>query len=71
MLNGGLDRATAEQALKTGLADLASFGVLYLANPDLPERFAEGAPLNAPDHATFYGGSAQGYTDYPFRSQAA
>jgi N-ethylmaleimide reductase len=71
MLNGGLDRATAEEALKAGLADVASFGVLYLANPDLPERFAESGPLNAPDHPTFYGGGAQGYTDYPFRSQAA
>ena len=71
MLNGGLDRTTAEQALQTGLADLASFGVPYLANPDLAERFAQNLPLNTPDRATFYGGAEQGYTDYPFRPQAA
>lgn len=44
---------------------MISFGVPFLANPDLPERFAKGAPLNAPDPATFYGGE-HGYTDYPF-----
>lgn len=71
MLNGGLDRTTAEEALQTGLADLASFGVPYLANPDLVERFAENLPLNTPDRATFYGGAERGYTDYPFRPQAA
>lgn len=67
MLNGGLDRERAEQALASGLADLVSFGQLFLANPDLPERFAEGAPLNSPDPGTFYGGNARGYTDYPLR----
>jgi N-ethylmaleimide reductase len=71
MLNGGLDREAAEQALHTGLADLASFGVPYLANPDLAERFALDLPLNTPDRATFYGGAERGYTDYPFRPQAA
>lgn len=44
---------------------MISFGVPFLANPDLPERFAKGAPLNAPDPATFYGGERD-YTDYPF-----
>jgi len=71
VLNGGLDRSTAEHALHTGLADLAAFGVPYLANPDLAERFALDLPLNTPDHATFYGGAERGYTDYPFRPQAA
>lgn len=42
-----------------------SFGTPFLANPDLVERFRRGAPLNAPDPATFYQGEAQGYTDYP------
>jgi N-ethylmaleimide reductase len=41
------------------------FGRLFLANPDLPERFKAGAPLNEPDPATFYGGDERGYTDYP------
>ena len=52
--------------LETGDADLVSFGRLFLANPDLPERFKKGAPLNEPDEKTFYGGDEQGYTDYPF-----
>lgn len=43
-----------------------SFGKLFLANPDLPARFAKGEALNTPDQATFYGGDAAGYTDYPF-----
>lgn len=58
-----LDRANA--VLRDGMADLVSFATLYLANPDLPERFRRGAALNAPDRKTFYGGAAPGYTDYP------
>jgi N-ethylmaleimide reductase len=38
---------------------------LFIANPDLPERFASGAALNPPDPQTFYSGGAAGYTDYP------
>jgi N-ethylmaleimide reductase len=67
ILNGGFNRETANAALAEGKADLISFGSLYLANPDLPERFAEGAPLNTPDQKTFYGGDHRGYTDYPTR----
>jgi 2,4-dienoyl-CoA reductase-like NADH-dependent reductase (Old Yellow Enzyme family) len=51
--------------LADGDADAVAFGVPYLANPDLPERFAQGAALNAPDPATFYADGAHGYTDYP------
>jgi N-ethylmaleimide reductase len=47
------------------LADLIAFGALFLANPDLPRRLAEGGPFNNPDAATFYGGDERGYTDYP------
>ena len=65
MANFGYTFARAEAALRAGRADLISFGKLFLANPDLPERFGRGAPLNAPDHNTFYGGGEQGYTDYP------
>jgi len=50
---------------------IVAFGTLFLANPDLPERFAEGAPLNAPDRATFYGGDHRGYIDYPARAAVA
>jgi N-ethylmaleimide reductase len=66
MLNGGLTRETAEKAIAEGRADLVSVGVPVLANPDLVERWRTNAPLNAPDKATFYGGGAKGYTDYPF-----
>jgi len=58
------DRADA--ILGAGLADLVAFGRPFLANPDLPRRVAQGLPLNAPDPATFFGGGAEGYVDYPF-----
>jgi N-ethylmaleimide reductase len=63
--NGGYDLARAEADLAAGRADLVSFGKSFLANPDLPERLATGAPLNAPDAKYFYAGDAKGYTDYP------
>ncbi len=65
MVNGGFDDTTAEAALAAGSGDLVSFGAPFLANPDLPVRLRTGAPLNAPDRDTFYGGAAKGYTDYP------
>jgi N-ethylmaleimide reductase len=65
MVNGGYTRPLAEAVLARGAADLVSFGAPFLANPDLPLRLARNAPLNAPDPATFYGGDAHGYTDYP------
>ncbi len=65
IVNGGYTRETGDAAIASGAADLVAFGVPFLANPDLPQRLASQAPLNAPDHATFYGGSAKGYTDYP------
>lgn len=48
-----------------GVADLISYGALFIANPDLPARLKAGGPFNAPDPSTFFGGGAQGYTDYP------
>ncbi len=65
LIGGGLDQAAAESHLEGGRADAAVFGSAFLANPDLPERFRQGAPLNAPDKATFYTPGARGYTDYP------
>jgi N-ethylmaleimide reductase len=62
---GGYDFERATNALRQNQADLFAFGRSFLANPDLPERFRVGAPLNTPDQATFYGGGEQGYTDYP------
>jgi N-ethylmaleimide reductase len=66
MTNYRYDKSRANAALAAGKADLIAFGELYIANPDLPERFARDAPLNTPDTATFYGGDEHGYTDYPF-----
>jgi len=62
---GGYDYARANQTIKQGLADAVAFGQLYIANPDLVERFAAHAPLNEPNASTFYGGDEKGYTDYP------
>ncbi len=63
--NEGLDKASAQRLLDAGEADAVAFGKLFLANPDLPRRLQENAPLNAWDMATFYGPDAKGYTDYP------
>jgi len=62
---GGYDQARAEKVIAQGKADAVAFGQLYIANPDLVERFKLNAPLNEPDPATFYGGDEKGYTDYP------
>jgi N-ethylmaleimide reductase len=51
--------------IERGATDLLSFGQLFIANPDLPERLASGAPLALPDMSKAYGGDAHGYTDYP------
>jgi N-ethylmaleimide reductase len=65
MANKGYDLPRANAALRDGVADLVSFAQLFLANPDLPERFRRGSALNQPDRKSFYGGAAHGYTDYP------
>jgi N-ethylmaleimide reductase len=67
---GGYTLERANAVLRSGEADLVAFGQLFLANPDLPERFRQRAPLNAPDKATFYGGGAEGYVDYPTLAQS-
>jgi N-ethylmaleimide reductase len=64
--NRGYDKERANALLADGGADAVGFGVPFLANPDLPERFRRGAALNPPDRNTFYGGGEAGYTDYPF-----
>lgn len=65
ILAGGFDKASAQQALNDGRADLIAMGRAFLANPDLVERLRNNQPLNAPDPSTFYTPGAQGYTDYP------
>ena len=63
--NEGFSLETANQALAAGEADAVAFGKLFIANPDLPKRFALRAPLNTPNPNTFYGSGPNGYTDYP------
>ena len=63
---GGFEPDSAEEILEKGDADLVAFGRHFISNPDLPERIRLGRPLNPHDRATFYGGDAHGYTDYPF-----
>ena len=62
---GGLTRDTGAKLVARGAADAIAFGRLFIANPDLPERFRMDAPLNRYDHSTFYGGTERGYADYP------
>jgi N-ethylmaleimide reductase len=63
--NNGYDFELATKVLAADQADLIAFGKPFISNPDLVERLKRGAPLNPPDKATFYGGGAKGYTDYP------
>jgi N-ethylmaleimide reductase len=64
--NRGYDQQRANALLEDGGADAVAFGIPFLANPDLAERFRRGALLNQPVRSTFYGGGEAGYTDYPF-----
>ena len=64
MVNNGYDQHLAETAVKDG-DDLVAFGKLYIANPDLVARLKQGGPFNAGNQKTWYGGGAEGYTDYP------
>jgi N-ethylmaleimide reductase len=68
--NGSYDKSKGNSVLSTDDAHLVSFGKLFIANPDLPERFAVDAQLNVPNPKTFYGlgdkDLDKGYTDYPF-----
>lgn len=65
MANLGYSKESANQAIKTGVAELVSFGDLFISNPDLAERFLHNAALNKTDLETRYGGTEKGYIDYP------
>jgi hypothetical protein len=69
--NEGFTRESAEAALAAGEADAIAFGKLFIANPDLPHRFALDAPLNPWNAATFYSTGAEGYIDYSALAEAA
>lgn len=56
---------SAKRSLAAEEADLIAFGRPFISNPDLVRRLREGAPLTPPNPETFYGGGAEGYTDYP------
>lgn len=70
MLNESLTLDAANALIERGEIDLASFARPFISNPDLPERFAEGAPLAESDKTAWYGGEAKGYTDYPTVTRA-
>lgn len=63
--NAGFTFEKAQHYVTSGTADAVAFGVLFIANPDLPQRFRSRAPLNQPDPSTFYDGGERGYVDYP------
>ena len=68
--NEGFTQDSAEQAVKAGTVDAVAFGKLFIANPDLPARFATNAQLNTPQPETFYAPGAHGYTDYPAMNES-
>src|ERR1700754_4281093 len=70
MANNGYNFDLATKVLAENAADLIAFGKPFISNPDLVERLKKGAPLNEWDKATFYGGGAKGYTDYPTPEKA-
>ena len=63
--NGGYTAETGAARIAGGAADAIAYGTLYISNPDLPARIKQGGPYTDADGATFYGGTAKGYTDYP------
>jgi len=65
VVNDGYDAASGQEAVASGAADLVAYASSFLANPDLPRRFRQQAPLNRPDPSTFYSGEEKGYVDYP------
>ena len=70
IINKSFDKEKAIKVLEDGDADLVAFGVPFIANPDLVERYKQNAPLNTPDSSTFYVAGEKGYIDYPFMEQS-
>ena len=69
MANNGYDKNRAQTSIDNGDSDLIAFGVPFLANPDLVERYKNNLSLNDANPETFYGGDETGYNDYPFASE--
>ena len=68
MVNVDMTQARGNHLIGSGVADLVAFGQAFISNPDLPQRFADGAALTAPDHTTYYTPGPHGYTDYAMRN---
>ena len=69
MANNGYDKTRAQTSLSSEDSDLIAFGIPFLANPDLVERYKKNLPLNEANQETFYGGDETGYTDYSYAEQ--
>lgn len=65
IINKGFTKATGNEVIENGYADMVAYGVPFIANPDLVARFEKDAPLNDADQSTFYTFTAKGYNDYP------
>lgn len=65
IINGGFTQESGNKAIEEGNADMVAYGVPFISNPDLPERFAQNAELQRADSKTFYVPGAKGYIDYP------
>ena len=65
VINAGFDQEKGNKVIEDGDADAVAYGSLYISNPDLVERFTQGAELAKPDKDTFYTPGEKGYTDYP------
>jgi 2,4-dienoyl-CoA reductase-like NADH-dependent reductase (Old Yellow Enzyme family) len=63
--NGGIEPDAAEKLVQDGALDMVAFGRSYISNPDLPARIASDGPYNETRYVGWYGGSEEGYTDYP------
>jgi 2,4-dienoyl-CoA reductase-like NADH-dependent reductase (Old Yellow Enzyme family) len=68
VLNTDYSFERAQSALAAGDADAIGFGRMFISNPDLPRRFAEGLPIAPDDMATWYTSGLEGYIDYPAAS---
>lgn len=62
--NGDYSPEQGERAVDSGWADAIAFGRLWIPNPDLDQRIKLGGPYREPDQSTFYGGGAEGYSDF-------
>ena len=71
ILAGNMTLDTGNRLLEAGVLDLVGFGQPFISNPDLVERLRNGWPLATPNRKTYYGGGAEGYTDYPAYDPAA